>query len=111
MMPSFVTSAHAEWTLPPTKYRLSKTFAGSAYHEERGGALLGSDTYGAGMSLKSSLRLGGRKHVRASVPRNSNSAAFFAASCAASTFSEIVGSCAALICAKAPPATVIRVRM
>src|SRR3954464_10760495 len=105
-MPSRVVSAHAEWTLPPTKYKLSKTFAGSAYQEERGGALLGSDTYGAGMSLKSSLRLGGRKHVRTSVPRNSNSAAFFAANCAASTSFDTVGSGAALICAKAPPASV-----
>src|SRR4051794_38541522 len=111
MIPSFVTSAHAEWTLPPTKYRLSKTFAGSAYQEERGGALLGSDTYGAGMSLKSSLLLGGRKHVRASVPRNSNSAAFFAVNCAASTSFEIVGSGAALICAEAPPVIVVRPMM
>ena len=39
----------------------------------------------AGTSRKSSLRLGGRKHVRASAPRNSNSAAVFAACCAAST--------------------------
>ena len=30
--------------LPPTKYRLSKTFAGSANHDARGGALAGSDT-------------------------------------------------------------------
>src|SRR3954470_8889982 len=111
MMPSLVVNAHAEWTLPPTKYRLSKTFAGSAYQEERGGALLGSDTYGAGMSLKSSLLLGGRKHVRASVPRNSNSAAFFAANCAAWTSFDTVGSGAALICAKAPPVIVARLRM
>src|SRR3954468_1293853 len=108
MMPSLVVSAHAEWTLPPTKYRLSKTFAGSAYQEERGGALLGSDTYGAGMSLKSSLLLGGRKQVRASVPRNSNSAAFFAVNCAASTSFDTVGSGAALICAKALVANVAR---
>ena len=43
-MPSRVVSAHAEWIFPPTKYRLSKTFAGSAYHDARGGALPGSDT-------------------------------------------------------------------
>ena len=43
-MPSRVVSAQAEWIFPPTKYRLSKTFAGSAYHDARGGALLGSVT-------------------------------------------------------------------
>src|SRR5215212_9785972 len=85
MMPSRVVSAHAEWIFPPTKYRLSNTFAGSAYQDARGGALLGSDTYGAGTSRKSSLLLGGRRHVRASTPVNSNSDASFAACCAAST--------------------------
>src|SRR5687768_17810541 len=45
MIPSVVVNAHDEWTLPPTKYRLSKTFAGSAYQLFRGGALEGSVTY------------------------------------------------------------------
>ena len=40
-MPSRVVSAHEEWIFPPTKYRLSNTFAGSAYHDSRGGALFG----------------------------------------------------------------------
>ena len=40
-MPSRVVSAQDEWILPPTKYRLSKTLAGSAYQVSRAGALAG----------------------------------------------------------------------
>ena len=42
MKPWLVFSAQAEWILPPTKYRLSKTCAESAYHTSRAGTALGS---------------------------------------------------------------------
>src|SRR5688500_2728389 len=37
IIPSDVVTAHADSFMLPTKYRLSKTFAGSAYHSDRGG--------------------------------------------------------------------------
>ena len=39
MMPSDVVTAHAEYSISPTKYRLSKTLTGSACHRERSGGL------------------------------------------------------------------------
>src|SRR5688572_9592444 len=38
MIPCEVVIAQAEYSVCPTKYRLSKTFCGSAYHVSRGGA-------------------------------------------------------------------------
>ena len=38
MMPSEVVTAQAEYSVCPTKYRLSKTFTGFAYHVSSSGA-------------------------------------------------------------------------
>src|SRR5687768_17986132 len=77
-MPSLVVSAHEECSLPPTKYRLSKTLAGSANQVSRGGALLGSVTYAGATSIRFSPPLCGSKQVLTRVPRNSKPAAVFA---------------------------------
>jgi hypothetical protein len=68
MIPSRVVSAHDEWTLPPTKYRSSKTFAGSAYHESRGRHLgrVGHEVgHGVAGVLAPALRQQARAHQRA----------------------------------------------
>src|SRR5882672_2052721 len=101
MIPSRVVRAHAEWILPPTKYRLSKTLAGSAYQVSRAGALAGFATYAGTTSLASSPPLWGRRQTRTSVPRNSNPAAVLA-DCTAAWASA---SKSRLACANAPPAT------
>src|SRR5882672_7703574 len=100
MMPSFVASAQDEWILPPTKYRLSNTFAGSAYQVSRAGALAGSVMYGGTTSLASSPPLCGSRQTRTSVPRNSNPAAVLA-DCTAAWASA---SKSRLPCAKVPEA-------
>jgi hypothetical protein len=57
---------------------LSNTFAGSAYHALRGGALEGFVTKAGSVSVAFSPPLCGSRQVRTSPPRNSNSAASFA---------------------------------
>ena len=42
MMPSDPTTAQAPCSRVPTKYRLSKTLTGSAYHRSRGGVCRGA---------------------------------------------------------------------
>src|SRR5687767_8241175 len=97
-MPSLVVSAHEECSLPPTKYRLSKTLAGSANQVSRGGALLGSVIYAGATSVRFSPPLCGSKQVLTRVPRNSKPAAVFAA-CNAALISAskflLVGVCCA----------------
>ena len=46
-IPSDVVTAHANTSLPPTKYRLSKTLAGSAYHPDCGGIVRPAGERGA----------------------------------------------------------------
>src|SRR5688572_23680964 len=97
-MPSLVVSAHEECSLPPTKYRLSNTLAGSANQVSRGGALLGSVTYAGASLVRFSPPLCGSKQVLTRVPRNSKPAALFAA-CNAALISAwkflLVGLCCA----------------
>src|SRR6266852_8563867 len=97
MIPSRVVRAHEEWILPPTKYRLSKTLAGSAYQVSRAGALAGFAMYAGRTSLESSPPLWGRRQTRTSVPRNSKPAAVFAdctAAWASASKSLLAGACA-----------------
>src|SRR5881396_274509 len=113
MIPSRVVRAHEEWILPPTKYRLSKTLAGSAYQVPRAGALAGFATYAGTTSLESSPPLWGRRQVRTSVPRNSKPAAVFAACTAAwasASKSLLAGACAKALHTANPPATASAVR-
>src|SRR6266568_7065154 len=90
MKPWLVFSAQAEWILPPTKYRLSKTCAESAYHTSRAGTALGSRTKSAG-SLVGGLALAPSSGIRPrplSRPTCSNPAAFCAARRASTTSSS-----------------------
>src|SRR6267378_209038 len=108
MIPSRVVRAHAEWILPPTKYRLSKTLAGSAYQVLRAGALAGFATYAGTTSLASSPPLWGRRQTLTSVPRNSKPAAVFAdctAAWASASKSLLAGDCASALQTANPPAT------
>src|SRR5437879_1913306 len=107
MIPSRVVRAHEEWILPPTKYRLSKTRAGSAYQLSRAGALAGFATYAGTTSLESSPPLWGSRQTRTSVPRNSKPAAVFADCTAAwaSASKSLFGACASAPHTANPPAT------
>src|SRR6266516_5425841 len=107
MIPSRVVRAHEEWILPPTKYRLSKTLAGSAYQVSRAGALAGFAMYAGRTSLESSPPLWGRRQTRTSVPRNSKPAAVFAdctAAWASASKSLLAGDCAKALHAANPQA-------
>src|SRR5258708_30072973 len=107
MIPSRVVRAHEEWILPPTKYRLSKTLAGSAYQLSRSGAFAGFATYAGTTSLASSPPLWGTRQTRTSVPRNSKPAASFADCTAAwvsASKSRFVGDCARALQIANPPA-------
>src|SRR6266571_5342871 len=106
MIPSLVVKAQDEWILPPTKYRLSKTLAGSAYQVSRAGALAGFATYAGTASLESSPPLWGRRQTRTSVPRNSKPAAVFAdctAAWASASKSLLAGGCARAVHTANPP--------
>src|SRR6267143_993733 len=108
MIPSRVVKAHEEWILPPTKYRLSKTLAGSAYQVSRAGALAGFAMYVGRTSLESSPPLWGRRQTRTSVPGNSKPAAVFAdctAAWASASKSLLAGACAKALHTASPPAT------
>src|SRR6266705_1308705 len=108
MIPSLVVKAQDEWILPPTKYRLSKTLAGSAYQVSRAGALAGFATYAGSTSLESSPPLWGRRQTRTSVPRNSKPAAVFAdctAAWASASKSLLAGACASALHTTNPLAT------
>src|SRR5438309_6666064 len=108
MIPSRVVKAQEEWILPPTKYRLSKTLAGSAYQVSRAGALAGFARYAGTTSLESSPPLWGRRQTRTSVPRNSKSAAVLAdctAAWASASKSLLAGDCASAPHTANPPAT------
>src|SRR5215472_6365802 len=96
MKPSLVSRAQAECTLPPTKYRLSKTFAASAYHVSRGGAVLGSRTNDGTLSVVLTDPSAGRRHRRVSAPRNSNPAACCAARIA-SSISRVKSRCGSAV--------------
>src|ERR1700719_4556298 len=78
MIPSLVFSAQELWNLEPTKYRLSKTLAGAAYHVLRAGA-------GPGATSRIAVGSGvGATQRRATVPVKSNPAALRAAARCAS---------------------------
>src|SRR5882672_12454710 len=114
MIPSRAVRAQEEWILPPTKYRLSKTLAGSAYQVSRSGAFAEFATYGGTASLESSPPLCGSRQTRTSVPRNSNPAAVFAdctAAWASASKSLLAGVCASALQAARIAATARVVRM
>src|SRR5216683_391073 len=73
MIPWLVVIAHDEWIFEPTKYRLSKTLAGSVNHVPRGAG-------GPGATSRNTLGTAtGATHKRAKVPVESNPAAVLAA--------------------------------
>src|SRR3954470_260581 len=82
MMPADVVTAQAEYSVCPTKYRLSKTFTGSACHVDRSGGPAGR---GAAGWAAAGARLGTTAlHTRVNTPAKSSPAApFAAATCAA----------------------------
>src|SRR5687767_2039299 len=79
MMPPGVLTAHAEYSVCPTKYKLSKTFTGLAYHVSRAGAPAGR---GAVAAAGRGAGGAGAVHSRvASAAYSEPAAAFAAATC------------------------------
>src|SRR5262245_15001135 len=89
MMPSLVVSAHAEWIMVPTKYRLSNTLYGFAYQVARSGTRGAAAGAGAGPPPRGApappprgapvFKLSGATQMRANVPVYSVPAARLAA--------------------------------
>src|SRR4051812_11442352 len=101
MMPADVVTAHAEYSVCPRKYRLSKTFTGSACQVDRSGGPAGR---GAAGGAGAGARLGTiALHTRVNTPaKSSPAAAFAAATCAAAA---PLGDCAAVVTAPIPTAS------
>src|SRR2546430_10185341 len=82
MMPAEVVTAQTEYSVWPRKYRLSKTLAGSACHDSRGGGPAGrgvADRAEGGVAGTASAQ------IRLKTPAKSVPAAAFAAATCAST--------------------------
>src|SRR5829696_2716486 len=90
MMPSLPTRAHALWIFVPRKYKLSATFAGSAYHELRAGGA-GAAAFAAGAPRPRPEAGGGTMQRRRNVPAQSVPAARLADDTRPST---VVAGCA-----------------